>query len=182
MEYYFDINWEADKFYEVTCFIILYSDTKHSELTYFRGSDSGGGGEGGGDAKKRKQEKKNSGGMAALFFTSLPSSSPLSEGATHMVAMSFVKGSVQKGSCDNVTQKMNSRCFKLHRTYSTSFNSTNVGKFFWSWILKGCSEVQEKKKKSLSRVHRSLTRRGVFLKRRSHATKETKCTKNVTHA
>ena len=41
MEYYFDINWEADKFYEVTCFIILYSDTKHSELTYFRGSDSG---------------------------------------------------------------------------------------------------------------------------------------------
>ena len=179
MEYYFDINWEADKFYKVTCFIILYSDTKHSELTYFRGSDSGGGGGRGGDAKKRKQEKKNSGGMAAPFFTSLPSSSPLSEGATPMVTMTFVKGSVKKGSCDNVTQKMNSRCFKLHRTYSTSFNSTNVGKFFWSWILKGCSEVQENKKKFLSRVHRPLTRRGVFLKRRSHATTETKCTKNV---
>ena len=48
MEYYFDINWEAGKFYKVTCFIILYSDTKHSKLTYFRGSDSVGGGEGGG--------------------------------------------------------------------------------------------------------------------------------------
>ena len=145
----------------------------------------GRGGGGGGNAKKRKQgKKKNSGGMVAPFFTSLPSSSPLCEGATPMVTMTFVKGSVKKGSCDNVTQKMNSRCFKLHRTYSTSFNSTNVGKFFWSWILKakGCSEVQEKKKKSLSRVHRPLTRRGVFLKRRSHATKETKRTKSVTHA
>ena len=70
--------------------------------------------------------------MAAPFFTSLPSSSPLCEGATPMVTMTFVKGSVKKGSCDNVTQKMNSRCFKLHRTYSTSFNSTNVGEVFWS--------------------------------------------------
>ena len=97
MEYYVDINWEADKFYKVACFVILYSDTKHSKLAYFRGSDSRGGGGGGGDAKKRKQEqkkKKNSGGMAAPFFTSLPSSSPLSEGATPMVTMTFVKGSV----------------------------------------------------------------------------------------
>ena len=72
MEYYFDINWEADKFYKVACFIILYSETKHSKLTYFRDSDSG---------------------MAALFFISRPSSSPLSEGATPMVTMTFVKGS-----------------------------------------------------------------------------------------
>ena len=60
MEYYVDINWEAGKFYKVACFVILYSDAKHSELTYFRGSDSGegrGGGRGG-NAKKRKQEKK----------------------------------------------------------------------------------------------------------------------------
>ena len=68
----------------------------------------GGGGEGGGgNAKKRKQEKKkNSGGMAAPFFTSRPSSSPLSEGATPMVTMTFVKGSVKKGSCDNVTMTL----------------------------------------------------------------------------
>ena len=59
MEYYVDIHWEAGKFYKVACFVILYSDTKHSKLTYFRGSDSGGGGGGrGGNAKKRKQEKK----------------------------------------------------------------------------------------------------------------------------
>ena len=36
--------------------------------------------------------------MAAPFFTSLPSSSPLSEGATPMVTMTFVKGSVKKGA------------------------------------------------------------------------------------
>ena len=97
MEYYVDINWEADKFYKVACFIILYSDTKHSKLTYFRGSDSegGGGGRGGGATqRKENRKKKNSGGMAAPFFTSLPSSSPLCEEATPMVTMTFVKGSV----------------------------------------------------------------------------------------
>ena len=91
MEYHSDINWEAGKFYKVACFIFLYSDTKHSMLTFSRRSESGG------SAKKSKQEKKknkqNSSGVAALFFISRPSSSPLSEGATPMVAMSFVKGS-----------------------------------------------------------------------------------------
>ena len=102
--------------------------------------------------------------MAAPFFISRPSSSPLSEGATPMVTMTFVKGSVKKGSCDNVTQQMNWRCFKLHRTYSTSFNSTNVGKFFWSWILKGCSEVQEKKKKVLVSCSPILNKTWSFFK------------------
>ena len=37
---------------------------------------------------------------------------------------------------ENVTWKVNSRCFKLYRAYSISFNSSNVGDFFWSWILK----------------------------------------------
>ena len=40
---------------------------------------------------------------------------------------------------------MNSRWFKLYRAYSISFNSANNGKFFWSWLLKDCIEVQEKK-------------------------------------
>ena len=66
----------------------------------------GGGGGGGGERKEKKTGKKNSGGMAAPFFTSLPSSSPLSEGATPMVTMTFVKGSVKKGSCDNVTMTL----------------------------------------------------------------------------
>ena len=44
--------------------------------------------------------------------------------------------------------KSESRCLKLYRLYSISFNSSNVGNFFRSWILKDCIEVQEKKKES----------------------------------
>ena len=40
---------------------------------------------------------------------------------------------------------MNLRWFKLYRAYSISFNSANNGKFFRSWLLKDCIEVQEKK-------------------------------------
>ena len=36
-------------------------------------------------------------------------------------------------SFENVTAKVTLRCFKLHRAYSISFNSSNVGNFFWSW-------------------------------------------------
>ena len=43
--------------------------------------------------------------------------------------------------------KVNLRCLKLYRAYSISFNSSSVGKLFWSWILKDCIKVQEKKKK-----------------------------------
>ena len=42
---------------------------------------------------------------------------------------------------------MNSCYFTLYRAYFNLFNSSNVGKFFWSWIWKGYIEVQEKKKK-----------------------------------
>ena len=35
----------------------------------------------------------------------------------------------------------------IYLAYSNSFNSSNVGKFYWSWILKDCMKVQEKKKK-----------------------------------
>ena len=45
------------------------------------------------------------------------------------------------------TYKVNLRCLKFNRAYSISFNSSNVGKYFWSWILKDCIKVQEKKKK-----------------------------------
>ena len=37
--------------------------------------------------------------------------------------------------------------FALPQTYSIPFNFSNVGKLFWSWILKDCIKVQEKKKK-----------------------------------
>ena len=48
---------------------------------------------------------------------------------------------------ENVTKKVNSRYFKLYRAYFISFNSSNVGEFFWSFILKDSIEVQEKKNK-----------------------------------
>ena len=46
--------------------------------------------------------------------------------------------------------EVNSRCFKLHRSYSNSFNLTNVGDYIRSWILKNCIQVYRKKRKSLS--------------------------------
>ena len=33
---------------------------------------------------------------------------------------------------ENVTEKVNLRCFKLYRAYSIPFNVSNVGKFDWS--------------------------------------------------
>ena len=45
------------------------------------------------------------------------------------------------------------RCLKLHRTYSISFNSSNVGKLFWCCILKDCIEVRRNKKKVVRHFH-----------------------------
>ena len=48
-------------------------------------------------------------------------------------------------------------CFlKLYRAYSNSFNSSNVGKSFWSWIQKDCIKVQEKKKKVVVLCSRNI--------------------------
>ena len=52
-----------------------------------------------------------------------------------------------------VTWNVNSRCFKLYRAYSISFNSANNDEFFRSWIRKDCIEVQEKRRKLLSCVN-----------------------------
>ena len=49
---------------------------------------------------------------------------------------------------ENVIWKVNSRCFKLSRDKSISFNSANVGRLFWSSSPKDCIVVQEKKKKA----------------------------------
>ena len=53
---------------------------------------------------------------------------------------------------ENVTEKVNLRCLKLYRAYSISFNSSNVGKFFRSWILKDCIQFQEISRKLSSFV------------------------------
>ena len=47
----------------------------------------------------------------------------------------------------NVTKKVNLSCPKLNLAHSISLNSSDVAKLFWSWILKDCIKVQEKKKK-----------------------------------
>ena len=39
------------------------------------------------------------------------------------------------------TRKVNSRCLKLHRADSISFNSSTVGKFFYSGIRKGYRKI-----------------------------------------
>ena len=56
---------------------------------------------------------------------------------------------------------MNSRCFKLYRAYSISFNSSNVAKFLWSRILKDCIKVQENKKENDCFVFPSSTKREI---------------------
>ena len=49
----------------------------------------------------------------------------------------------------NVNQKVNSRCFTLHRSYCNSFNSSNIGVFFQELnSIKDCIYVHKKKKKS----------------------------------
>ena len=60
---------------------------------------------------------------------------------------------------ENVTKKVNSRRFKPYLAYSISFTSSNFGKCFWSWILKECIKVQEKKKKVFCLVFPSSTKR-----------------------
>ena len=74
---------------------------------------------------------------------------------------------------------MNSHCFKLYRAYSISFTSSNVGKCFWSWILKGCIKVQEKKRKLLSCVPVFEKTWIQALSRCSRATTAKKCTEKA---
>ena len=44
---------------------------------------------------------------------------------------------------------LNSRCFKIYRAYSISFNLSNVDKFLWSWILRIVSKFGKRKRKLL---------------------------------
>ena len=46
------------------------------------------------------------------------------------------QGTLAGDSDENVTLKVNLRCFKLHRSYSISVNLSNVVKFNWLLILK----------------------------------------------
>ena len=49
---------------------------------------------------------------------------------------------------ENITdEKLNWRPFKLYRVYLEPLNSSNVGDFSWSYILKGFIPVQIEKRK-----------------------------------
>ena len=74
---------------------------------------------------------------------------------------------------------MKSRCFKLYRAYSIPFNSSNLGNFFWSSILKDCIEVQKEKKKVVALCSRPGTKREIryFHQCCSRAVTAKKCTK-----
>ena len=53
----------------------------------------------------------------------------------HTLSALLVTGSLSNddgNGSENVTQKVNSCCFKLHRSYSNSLNLSNVGEFFRS--------------------------------------------------
>ena len=56
---------------------------------------------------------------------------------------------------------MNLLCLKLCRAYSISVNSSDVGNFFWSYILKHCIKVQEKKKESCCLLFRPRKNREI---------------------
>ena len=56
---------------------------------------------------------------------------------------------------------MNLRCLKLYRAYSISFNSLNVGKLFWSWILKGLHQCSGKEKEICCLLFPSSTKRKI---------------------
>ena len=60
---------------------------------------------------------------------------------------------------ENVTQKVNSRCFKLNRTYSISFSSSSVGSFFLELNSKRLYQSSGKEKESRCLVFPSWTKR-----------------------
>ena len=58
----------------------------------------------------------------------------------------FVMQHVAGGS-QNIIMITSMGPFKLYRVYLEPFNSSNVGDFSWSWILKGFIHVQIEKGK-----------------------------------
>ena len=78
----------------------------------------------------------------------------------------------------NVSLQVCSRCLKVNRAYSISFNSSNVGKFFWTWILWDSIELQEKKK-NCCRVFVFPKTWNKALSRRKRAVTAKKCAKNA---
>ena len=83
---------------------------------------------------------------------------------------------------ENVTQRVNSRCFGFFAIIPSPIISvSNVDQFFWSWILKVLSKLGKRKNKSFSCVH-VLHKTWIWeVSRSSRATTAKKWTKNVIH-
>ena len=64
-----------------------------------------------------------------------------------MMMMTVTLRNDDDDSRENITKKMNLRPFKLYRVYLEALNSSNVGDFSWSWVLKGFIHVQREKGK-----------------------------------
>ena len=62
---------------------------------------------------------------------------------------------------ENITKKGNLRPFKLYRVYWEPLNSSNVGDFSWSWILKGFTLVQIEKRKFVVVLSTSFIKRRI---------------------
>ena len=69
--------------------------------------------------------------------------------------------------------KVNSHCFKLHRSFSISFNLSNVGEIFWIESERAICEIRKRKRNFLCCVH-LLRKVGAC---RSRATTAKKCAK-----
>ena len=83
--------------------------------------------------RKRLFKKENLGDYFRNFMISPAQSSSLSLSLSSSLSSSSSSlGSLSNDDGENVTKKVNSRCFKLYRAYSISFNSSNVGIFSWS--------------------------------------------------
>ena len=79
---------------------------------------------------------------------------------------------------ESVSWKANSRCFEIHRSYSKSFNLSNIGEFLWNWILKDCLENRcleftPSRKREIRRFH------VVVVKRRQRKVRKAFCTCKV---
>ena len=91
--------------------------------------------------KSKREGKRASGNQFAIGYQTL-FSSEVSAGYSNKIAVTGTKQGGETcaeeglGSKQTVSWKWRSCCFKRYHAYSISFNSWNVGEFFWSWILK----------------------------------------------
>ena len=64
-----------------------------------------------------------------------------------MMMMTVTLSNDDDDGSENITKKMNLRLFKLYCVHLELLNSSNVGDFSWSSVLKGFIHVQREKGK-----------------------------------